>query len=61
MNLQATEDIVSSSTIVAGSSSGNNSHSHGDDYEGGKVLKASAKKAQLEEDVRMVQDLDRWG
>jgi len=56
------EDIATSSTVVAGSSgSNNNSHNHGDDYEGGKVFKASAKKAQLEEDVRMVQDLDRWG
>lgn len=59
MNLQATEDIATSSAVVTGSN--NNSHSHGDDYEGGKVLKASAKKAQLDEDVRMVQDLDRWG
>ena len=61
MNLQATEDTSTSSAAVIAGSSSSNSHSHGDDYEGGKVLKASAKKAQLEEDVRMVQDLDRWG
>lgn len=30
-----------------------------EDYEGCKVNKA--KKAQLDADVRMVQDLDRWG
>jgi len=55
------EDIASSTAIAGTSGSNNNSHNHCDDYEGGKVFKASAKKAQLEEDVRMVQDLDRWG
>jgi len=59
MNLQdnTTDDIAVPST----SAGNNNTYSHSEDYEGGKVLKANAKKAQLEEDVRMVQDLDRWG
>ena len=30
-----------------------------DDYDGGKVVKRRASK--YEEDIQMVQDLDRWG
>lgn len=39
----------------------NNHQGHNDDYEGGKVIKTSAKKMQLDEEVRMVRELDRWG
>ncbi len=53
---------TSKSTEFGGNSDNNGGSGTGDvaeDYETAKVNKS--KKAQYEADIRMVQDLDRWG
>ncbi len=58
----ATMNPKMSKSIEVGGNSDNNGSGSGDvveDYETAKVNKS--KKAQYEADIRMVQDLDRWG
>ena len=57
---QVIEDAAKFNQIEQSSPAGNQTNTVGDDYEGGKVA-PKRKMSKYEEEIKMVQDLDRWG
>lgn len=57
---QVIEDAAKFNQIEQPTPAGNPTNTVGDDYEGGKVA-PKRKMSKYEEEIKMVQDLDRWG